>query len=192
MIIVYGGTFNPPTKAHEKIANLLIRKYNPKKFIFLPVGDNYTWKDNYTSFSHRKNMIELVFKDSVFEVSVIENNNTYKGTYWALNHIKETYKSDVYFVLGADNILKLDKWIEYEKLVNEFKFIVLTRKGYDASGLINEKYSKFADNFYIINFNVDISSTEFRKNPKLTSYLNKDVLKYINDNDLYEVNHDKA
>jgi|SRR5690554_377800 len=192
MIIVYGGTFNPPTKAHEKIANLLIRKYNPQKFMFLPVGDNYTQKDKSTSFYHRKNMLELVFKEPIFTVSSIENSETYKGTYWALNHIKDTYKSDVYFVLGADNILNLDKWIESKRLVSEYKFIVLTRKGYDALGLIKEKHSKYLNNFYIIDFNVDISSTEFRKNPKLTNYLNQEVLKYIKNNNLYEVNDDQA
>ena len=41
MIIVYGGTFNPPTVAHQLIANKVIENFKPKKFILLPVGENY-------------------------------------------------------------------------------------------------------------------------------------------------------
>ena len=81
MIIVYGGTFNPPTTAHENIANILIEIYKPNKFILLPVGDKYTWKDNFASFDHRKKMLELVFKEPMFGISTIENSTKYKGTY---------------------------------------------------------------------------------------------------------------
>lgn len=192
MIIVYGGTFNPPTKAHEKIANLITKKYRPIKFIFLPVGDAYTWKDNFASFYHRKNMLELVFKADIFEISNLENANEYKGTYWALNQIKETYKNDVYFVLGADNINELDKWIDYPKLVSEYKFIVLTRKGYNVLELIKEKHNSYYKNFSIVEFNLDISAKKFRENPALKSYVNKKVFNYIINNNLYEVNNDKA
>lgn len=191
MIIVYGGTFNPPTKAHEKIANLLIDKYNPQKFIFLPVGDSYTWKDNFVSFTHRKKMLELVFKKKIFEISSLENKEQYQGTYWALNKIKETYQNDLYFVMGADNLLELDKWINYKKLISEYKFIVLTRKGYDAAFLIKEKYFDNYNNFQVVNFELEISSKKFRENPKLTYFLNEKILKYIRRNNLYEVNNVK-
>lgn len=192
MIIVYGGTFNPPTRAHEKIADLLICKYKPEKFIFLPVGDNYTWKSNFANFVHRKNMLEIMFKKKVFKISTLENMEEYKGTYWALNSIKEAYKSDVYFVMGADNLLELDKWINYQKLIKENKFIVLTRKGYDATSLIQQKYLNYHNNFEIVNFESEISSKEFRENSSLNHYLNKRVIKYIKKNNLYEVNNAKT
>lgn len=192
MIIVYGGTFNPPTIAHEKIANLLIEKYKPRKFILLPVGDKYTWKDNFASFYHRKNMLKLVFKHSIYEISTIENNDDFKGTYWALNNIRETYNCDVYFVLGADNIDKLDKWINYEELLREYKFIVLKRKGFNPFNILKDKYQKYVDNFNLIDIDLDISSSSFRNNPKQTNLINKEVYKYIKENNLYEVNHVKT
>lgn len=187
MIIVYGGAFNPPTLAHQKIANILIRKYKPKKFIFLPVGDYYTWKDNLISFYHRKNMLELVFNDDIFEINDLENEKEYKGTYWALNKIKEAYKSDVYFVVGADNLEQIEKWINYEKLLKEFKFIIITRKGYDYKKIIKEKYLKYKHNFEIVKINVNISSSQFRVNTNNKSIINELIYTYIKKNNLYGV-----
>lgn len=192
MIIVYGGTFNPPTKAHEEIANLLIEKYNPEKFIFLPVGDSYTWKDNFVSFKHRKKMLKLVFNDEIFEINTLENKKRYKGTYWALNELKETHKSDVYFVMGADNIEQLDKWINYEKLISEHNFIVLTREGYDPVKLIKEKFPENVKNFSVVEYHSEISSRKYRENTTLEHFLNKKVVSYIKGHNLYGGNDAKA
>lgn len=192
MIIVYGGTFNPPTLAHEKIAKLIIKKYKPDKFIFLPVGDNYTWKDNFANFIDRKKMLEIAFKEEMFIISSLENNEEYKGTYWALNQIEKAYKKDVYFIIGADNLEELDKWINYENLLKEYKFIVLTRKGYDLQKTIKEKYLKYQNSFLITEIEINISSTQFRNDLQEAKILNKDVYKYIVDNNMYGVNDVKA
>lgn len=192
MIIVYGGTFNPPTTAHENIANILIEIYKPNKFILLPVGDKYTWKDNFASFDHRKKMLELVFKEPMFGISTIENSTKYKGTYWALNNLNKTYKDDIYFVLGADNIDQLDEWINYDKLLNEYRFIVLTRKGFSPLKTIKDKYLKYLDNFDLINIELDVSSSSFRKDPTQTHLINNEVYKYIKENNLYEVTYVKT
>ncbi len=188
MIIVYGGTFNPPTIAHLKITKKLIKKFKPEKLVLLPVGDNYTWKDKFVSFNNRKNMLDLIFNDDIYEISDIENSKEYKGSYWALNKIKDTYKKDVYFVIGADNFEQLDKWISYEKLLSEFKLIILTRKGYTIDSIIDSKYNKYQDNFIIVDVNYNISSTEFRSNPNLKHLLDEKVYQYIKENNLYEVN----
>ena len=95
MIIVYGGTFNPPTVAHRKIAEVVVKGFNPNKFILLPVGDRYTWKDQFVPFEHRFNMLKLLFKEDIFEVSDLENIDEYKGTYQSLKTIKDTDRKSV-------------------------------------------------------------------------------------------------
>lgn len=189
MIIVYGGTFNPPTIAHHEIAKKLIKKFNPDKFILLPVGDKYTWKDKFVIFTERKAMLNILFNDDVYEISEIENDEQYKGTYWALNKLSGAYKKDVYFVIGADNINQLDKWISYEKLLSSYKIIVLTRKDYTIDSIIKEKYEDYRDSFIIVDVNYDVSSTEFRNNPNLKHLLDDRVYEYIKQNNLYEVNN---
>ena len=188
MIIIYGGAFNPPTVAHYLIAKLLIEKFNPDTFYFLPVGEKYN-KLGMESFATRYEMTKLLAdKLPNCEVSMKENEETFRGTYYMLKEFS-LIDSDLYFVMGADNFDYLDTWIMADKLISEFKFIVLTREGFDVSKLIEEKYYDFKDNFHIVNINLPISSTNFRESKK-EELLIDEVYKYIESNNLYEVNED--
>lgn len=186
MIVVYGGTFNPPTLAHEEIVDLIITKYKPNRFIIMPVGDKYTWKNKIVSFNNRFQMLKIAFKDEKIEISTLENINNFKGTYYSLKEIKKETNDKVYFLLGADNLVSLNKWINYEKLLKEFNFIVLTRDNIKVEQLLNDDYLKYKDNFEVVNINIDLSASEFRDDPNnKQDIINKDVLKYIKENNLY-------
>ncbi len=192
MIIVYGGTFNPPTLAHEQIVKEVINKFNPVEFIILPVGDDYTWKKGFASFNDRVKMLKLAFKNSDVFISELENKPNFKGTYDSLNQIRKAKNKDIYFLLGSDNLFYLDKWINYEKLLNDYKFIVLTRDGFDAKELIQKKYKTYQNHFEIMEVDIDISATKFRENKDYSKDINTDVLKYIQQHHLYEVGKDEA
>jgi nicotinate-nucleotide adenylyltransferase len=187
MIIVYGGTFNPPTVAHRKIAEVVVKGFNPNKFILLPVGDRYTWKDQFVPFEHRFNMLKLLFSEDIFEVSDLENIDEYKGTYQSLKTIKDTYKSNVYFLLGADNLDYLDQWINYEKLVSEFRFIVLSRSNLDVHAIVNEKFPNYQSHFQLINIDLNISASDFRENPDNHEFIPNVVYSYLKKHQLYGV-----
>ena len=188
MIIIYGGAFNPPTKAHYLIAQELINRFNPDTFYFLPVGEKYN-KDGMASYLDRFNMINIVAsKLSNCLVSTKENETKFRGTYYVLKEFS-TIDNDLYFVMGADNFDYLDDWIMADKLIKEFKFIILTREGFDVDKLIKEKYYEHKDNFVIINIDLPISSTNFR-DTKNNEILLDEVYEYIKINNLYEVNAD--
>ena len=185
MIIIYGGAFNPPTKAHYLIAKKIIDKFNPDTFYFLPVGSRYN-KKGMADYESRFNMTKIMadkFKSAI--VSRKENEESFRGTYYALKDFS-LIDNDLYFVMGADNFDYLDKWIMADKLIEEFKFIIITRKGYDVSELIKEKYNNNKDNFTILEIDFPISSTEFREN-KNKEILLDEVYEYIKTNNLYEV-----
>ena len=40
-IIVFGGSFNPLSKAHGDLIHLLINNYKPDRFILLPSSDKF-------------------------------------------------------------------------------------------------------------------------------------------------------
>ncbi|NLN50681.1 MAG: nicotinate-nicotinamide nucleotide adenylyltransferase [Acholeplasmataceae bacterium] len=187
MIIVYGGTFNPPTIAHQKIAKQIIEKFKPSKFILLPVGDYYPWKDSFASFYHRKEMLKLTFPQPIFEISEIENEKAYQGTYKALKQIESQFKEEVRFLLGADNLDYLDQWLNYQSLIKEYKFIVLTRKGFDVENIIDDKFANYKANFSIHNFNLDIAAANFRNDPTKIDIVVKPVYSYLKKHNLYGV-----
>ncbi len=59
MIVVFGGSFNPPTIAHYEIAMHILKQNFCKKFYFLPVGDAYPKRGLITA-KHRVAMLELL------------------------------------------------------------------------------------------------------------------------------------
>jgi nicotinate-nucleotide adenylyltransferase len=184
MIIVYGGAFNPPTKAHYLIAQILKEKYNPDKLYFLPVGDVYE-KKGLIPFKHRYEMVKILASKINCFVSDEEDTQVYRGTYFSLLPFMEEDK-DIYFVMGTDNLLKLEKWSHHIELIKTFKIIVVTRFGFDPTSVIEEKFGEYKDKFTVLKVNYPISSTLFRQtlNP---DYLIEDIYDYIRENKLYGV-----
>lgn len=183
MNIVFGGSFNPITKAHLDIINKLKEKFNPENVIILPASDNYTWK-NLTKSNDRLNMIKLVCKDCIISDYELKQS-TYKGTINSLNYLSKTYK-DLYFCMGADNLEKFDKWINYEKILTNYNIIIFKRESIDIKEIINRKYLQYRDKFHVLEFDFNISSSMIRSNvEKYKDYLDINVYKYIIDNKLY-------
>ncbi len=184
MVLVYGGSFNPPSKAHELILSQLIETYNPNKVIIVPVGDAYGWKHNLTSFFHRYNMVNLMLGSyKNVEISSLENSLEFKGTFQTLNELSQTYE-DIYFVLGTDHLETLTKWIDYEKLLKTYGFIIINRSDYKLDVSLFEKYHT---KYHVMQFDSIISSSRIRLNVEMNKNdLNPHVYQYIKKNHLYQ------
>lgn len=182
MNIVFGGSFNPPTKAHKLILDKLFLLFKPDNIIIVPVGDNYQ-KKGLIDYTHRLEMVKLL--DSRVIVSTLENNDVYLGTYDLLKKLSEDY-DDLYYVIGSDNLMKLDTWIDYKNLLKDFKFIVFNRYSVPLEDVILEKYPEFKDRFLIIQIDYDVSSSKFRET-KDANLIPSEVYDYIIENKLYEV-----
>lgn len=182
MNIVYGGSFNPPTIAHGKMVQILKEKFNPENIIIVPTATNYTWK-SMDNFNDRIKMCKLAFPSCV--ISDIESRTEkYSGTINTLNELSKTYK-DLYFCMGGDNLISIKKWINYESLLSNYKFIVFSRIGTNVNEFIKNELTEYQDKFIVIDFDLDISSTMFRKE-KLENIVDENVLEYIRVNKLYE------
>jgi len=189
VIVIFGGAFNPPTRAHLEIYRHVRKHVLFRKFIFLPVSSLYT-KRSLASNQHRYQMLKLLVEGlEDVEVSTLELEDTdYLGTYQSLIRIQEHYpKEELAFLIGADNLTKLHKWINARSLVAEFKFIVINRNQSDIGGLIgNDPFlSEFSKQFIILpHFDYAMSSTRFRETFD-ELLLTKEVFSYINTHQLY-------
>lgn len=186
---IYGGSFNPIHNKHVMVINELLDKYLDK-IIIVPAGDKYS-KRGLIETSHRINMIELAVKpDRRKIIDNYECGNERKYTYETLRHMKKLYPDEeVYFVLGLDNLDEFDTWKEYEYMLENYKFLVIKRDGYDFDKVI-KKYEKYKDNIILTDLQSDnISSTYIRKNihneEKIQGIIDKEVYEYIKKNELY-------
>ena len=120
--VLFGGSFNPPTIAHYEIIKYLSNNYD--EVIVLPNGDSYNFAGKILdSFMHRVKMLNLMVKDlNNVKVLELENSDEFKGTYHTLRLLNHPT-----FVLGADCLLKLHLWKNFDELMNENNFIVFSR-----------------------------------------------------------------
>ena len=182
MIGIFIGSFNPVTKAHIEICELL--KNDFEKIILVPVNS----RDKYlVSFRDRINMLTILTrKYNYLEISNVMKNYSYLN-YRIIDLLKKEY-GDIGIIVGSDLLDKLDTFDNYDYLLQNYKIYVITRDS-DVNEIINKKYLKYKNKFKIIEFNSNISSTmarEYIKNNLDTKdILNKDVLDYIKINHLY-------
>lgn len=186
MLIVFGGSFNPPTVAHLKIVLKLLSTYPGSHVLLLPVGNDYS-KPELIDIKDRIHMLNLQFKKvSDVEVSNLEATRAYQGTLASLRELQKI-DNDLHFVIGLDNLLKIKKWIKYQELLRDFPFIVMNRKGSITQEEAQEAFKNIDHQFTFIDFDEDVSSTEARLYPdKRDLLLTREVNEYILKNHLYE------
>lgn len=189
VIVIFGGAFNPPTKAHLEIYHHVKKFLKCDKLVFLPVSSLYT-KRSLASNHHRYQMLTLLVAelDNV-EVSTLEfDDSDYQGTYQSMLRFQEKYPTgELAFLIGADNLLKLHKWINARSLLSEFRFVVVNRNNNDLLQMIrkDEFLSEFETQFIILpKFDYDMSSTKFRETFD-ELLVTKTVYDYIKAHELY-------
>lgn len=199
-IVVMGGSFNPPTIAHEKLMETSIKAINADLGIFVPSSDKYVTrkmnkvKKNNQVYSEydRQHMLNIICdKLTNCAVDTCEFGDDGRGyTYKTLCEIQRKHPdSEIYFICGADKLDIIPKWHSAEELLTKFKFIVTAREEDNPHEQIknNKVLSKYANKFVVIEQPKEIdkiSSTEVRafinsNNKQVYNLCDKDVVNYI-------------
>ena len=180
---VFGGSFNPPHLMHLNIAKDLLRLKYLDKVIFVPTGNKYS-KDDLIDIKYRIEMLKIMtisYDDMI--VSDYENQDRVIYTYETLDYFKKKYLgSEIYFILGADNLKQISNWKNSEYILSNYKLLVINR---------GDDKIEVKDNVVVMDIlNNDISSTFIRNNIDnddiIKKYLDKNVLEYIRKEKLYE------
>lgn len=195
-IAIFGGSFNPPLNSHITLAKEILKKFKVlEKLIFVPVSTRYQ-KESLVSDNHRYNMLKLICKkEDKLEVSDVELNlDKQLYTIQTLDIFKNKYKNyDIYFVMGTDNLKELKTWKEAERILSDYKVIVLERNDDNLCEVINkdELLKKYRQALIKIDNigKIYLSSTMIREKIKngedIQQFIDKDVLNYVRQNNLY-------
>jgi nicotinate-nucleotide adenylyltransferase len=196
ILAIFGGSFNPPLNSHFSLAQQIVNEYeNIEKVIFVPVNSKYE-KEGLLENEHRYNMLKLVCdKNKDFIVSDIElKQEKQLHTIETLELLQNEYPNNIIcFTMGTDNLKEISKWGSSEKLVTDFKILVLERDEDSMDEIIknDEFLLKYKESFIKLKENIrsNISSTFVRekiKRGKSIRYLTPDeVYYYIKENNLY-------
>lgn len=186
-IALYGGSFDPPTIAHE----LIFQKVHKQSFCDevwpMPCfGHNFGKKP--IQPHHRWAMIQILARSHSFlKPCSWELDNQHSGSmYETLIALKKLYpQNKFYIVVGMDNANSIFKWDRGDLLIKENPFIVLTRKGEIPQTNWHTK-----NPHQIINVELAISSTMVRESikndfNKAANMLNFNIWEYIVKYELY-------
>ncbi|MFR1776795.1 MAG: nicotinate (nicotinamide) nucleotide adenylyltransferase [Clostridia bacterium] len=190
----FGGSFNPPTIAHEIIAKEIAKEFNLDKVYFVPVGDFYNKKDLIDE-RKRFEMLNLITDSNIDVLDIELKAKKSLQTIDAFNLINNKFNlSKNYFILGGDNLEKLPNWENAEKCLNSN--IIAIKRGKKIEDIIeNNKLLKLnKERIFIYNTNKlsNYSSTEVRNAIKnnnkeiLKEMLNEKVYSYVEKNMLYK------
>ncbi len=196
---IMGGTFDPVHLGHLFLAQEVLHAYSLDKVVFVPskIGPH---KLNVvkTSPEMRYKMVEAAIADNrQFSVSDVElRRQGISYTIDTINYFREHYKSDsIYFITGADAIVDIEKWRDYQKLLCSITFIAATRPSLNDEKLkgaidrLNRTYC--ADIQMMKMLRLEISSSDIRKRyatgEPIKYLVTKRVEQLIVENDLYAI-----
>ena len=163
---ILGGSFDPAHRGHLLISKIAAKKYKLTKIIWAITLENPLKKRSKTSISKRIKNCKKIIKDNNFiKVKFYEKIVTSNKTIDLLNHIKKNNKFEIYFIMGADNLINFHKWHKWEAISQKCKIIVFDRHGYKKKSLNSISFKRL--NSKILKFvefkKVNISSSQLRK-----------------------------
>ena len=188
---IIGGTFDPPHNGHFYMADKLRMLYKLDKVIFIPAGVPPHKRNRITRGIHRYNMLRLAIGPRpYFIASDIElKKPSMSFTFDTLELLKKRFspKTELFFIVGADSILEIKTWKNYQKLLKFYRFIVVMRPGYDL-GKLDRNIAKKISVAKIKG--LAISSTDLRLRVRekipITYFVPQEVEKYIYKHKLYK------
>ena len=161
-----GGTFDPAHKGHVAITKIAIKKLKLSKVFWIVTKKNPFKGNPYYSLSQRlKKAKELTKGIKKIRVIHLDKRVNSSRSINIINYLINRKKlKNIYFIIGADNLINFHKWKDWKKIVKLTKLIVFSRKGYDrkAGKSTVVKYYKNKITF-IQNKPIIISSTKLRK-----------------------------
>jgi len=179
---IFGGSFDPVHIGHLQIAEEVAEVLQLKQVWFIPVGYPPHRDKPIATPKQRWDMLKLAISDNArFKAKALEINNKTKAyTINTLKKIKANYpKNNYYLLMGADQIINLDKWHQAEKILKYAKIIGISRSNISLSKvrakLNTQLFKQWEDRIKFLQLSLlDISSSRIR------DYLAKSVsIRYL-------------
>ena len=163
---ILGGSFDPAHKGHLAISKEAVKRFKLKKIIWAITQKNPFKKQSDVNITTRiKNCKKIIKNMNFIKVKFYENIIKSNKTINLINYLTKNNKEEIYFLMGADNLINFHKWHKWKIISRKCKIIVFDRHGYKKKSLDSTTFKRLNDkNLKFIEFDkVNISSSQLRK-----------------------------
>jgi len=159
---IFGGSFDPPHKAHQAIVQRALENLDIDKLIVVPAYLNPFKSSSLASAEQRLAWCHTLFDDIP---NVIVDDYEIKAgksirTSQSVKHFNRCYHVH-YLIIGSDNLSTLTRWHEFEWLNQHVEWVVVTRKGHSVE-------AKELRSWSILTLDKNVSSTNIREEKDLS------------------------
>ena len=163
---ILGGTFDPAHKGHLEISKQAKKIFKLKNIIWAITKQNPFKNESKSNLRSRMRYAKkLIGKNDYIKVKFYEEKIGSNRTVDLIEHLNKEKKNEIYFIIGADNLINFHKWYKWKSIIKECSILVFDRQGYKAKSLKSVTFNGTnKKNLTFINFKkVNISSSQLRK-----------------------------
>ena len=163
---ILGGTFDPAHKGHLEISKQAKKRFELKNIIWAITKKNPFKSESKSNLRNRIQFAKkLIGKNDYIKVKFYEKKIGSNRTVDLIKHLSKDKKNEIYFIMGADNLINFHKWYKWKSIIRKCNILVFDRQGYKAKSLKSVTFTNTNKKcLTFINFNkVNISSSQLRK-----------------------------
>ena len=186
---IFGGSFDPVHTGHLLVAQAAIEELQLSRLFLIPAACSpFKLDQQPTPAAHRLAMLRLAFAgrtDCEVDDLEIQRGGT-SFTIDTVRHFAQKYPgSKLFYLIGADNVPKLNQWRDANELAKLAEFIVIPRPG-DAPALLPSPFQ----GSYLVDHPFGVSASQIRARAKanlpLEPLVPAAVSQFIRNNRLYQ------
>ena len=163
---ILGGSFDPAHKGHLAISKEAAKRFKLKEVIWAITKKNPFKRESKTNLSTRiRYCKKIIGKSKYIKVKFYEDKIKSNKTINLINFLKKNKNNEIYFLMGADNLISFHKWHKWKTISQKCNIIVFDRHGYKKKSLNSMTFKRLIKkNLKFVEFNkVNISSSQLRK-----------------------------
>ena len=144
---ILGGSFDPAHKGHLAISKEAKKRFDLKKIIWALTKKNPFKVESKTPVSRRiKDCKKIIGLNSFIKVKFYENIINSNRTINLINYLKKNKNIEIYFLMGADNLINFHKWYKSKSISQKCNILVFDRHGYKKNSLKSKTFKQLNKN----------------------------------------------
>jgi len=163
---ILGGTFDPAHKGHLEISKQAKKIFKLKNIIWAITKQNPFKVESKSNLRSRMQFAKkIIGKNNYIKLKFYEEKIGSNKTIDLIKHLNIRKKNEIYFIMGADNLINFHKWYKWKSIIKRCNILVFDRQGYKAKSLKSVTFNvAHKESLTFVKFNkVNISSSQLRK-----------------------------